>query len=165
MRHPQKAEPVGSDMAASRDLRLFHDANLAEIGVLRNRGTGGKPGISVEIYAFDGAYLSFAIALPTEAMAGLRLSDLFRVELDMGVERQIGVSVRLNLRHGPNVERIVRRLDISSGERMVEFDISYTAFNPERSRDIWFDIIFDHPAMNRIDIHDMQILRRGRADI
>jgi len=158
-------ESIGSDTAVSTDLRLFRDGTLAEIGLQQNVGTGGRPGITTEIYEFDGSYISFAVALPTEAMVGLRSSDLFRVEIDLEIERPVELSVRLNLRHGPNTEQIVRRIDISKGERMIEFDISYTAFNPERSRDIWIDIIFDHPRMNRIGIRDVQILRRGRSDI
>jgi uncharacterized protein DUF6478 len=156
---------IASDTAVSPDLRFFHDARLAELGLRQIGGVSGHQGIAADIYEFDGTYVSFAIALPTEAIAGLRLTDLFRIELEVTTERPADVNIRLNLGHGPNLERIVRRLDTARGERMVEFDISYTAFNPERSKDIWIDIIINAPRMNRIEIRDVQVLRRGRADI
>ena len=157
--------PNAGGTVISPDMRLFHDAELAEVGLRQIGGGSDRPGIAADIYGFDGSYLSFAIALPTEAMAGLRLTDLIRIALEVSTERPADVNIRLNLGHGPNLEQIVRRLDTARGERMVEFDISYTAFDPERSKDIWIDIIINTPRMNRVEIRDVQVLRRGRAEI
>ncbi|MFQ5624778.1 MAG: DUF6478 family protein [Paracoccaceae bacterium] len=147
------------------DLRLFHDAQVAEIGLGRPYADTGHPCLAADIYAFDGTYLSLAATLPAAALAGLERSHLFHLELDVGMESPAGLSARLNLRHGPNTEKIVRGFDLAHGEKFVEFDIAYTDFDPSRGTDIWIDMIFDGMRMNRIEIRDILVLRRRRADV
>jgi len=72
---------------------------------------------------------------------------------------------RLNLRHGPNTEQIVRELDLSTREMFVEFDLFYTKFKEVRAQSLWFDLIFESPSMNQITIRDVSVIRRRRANI
>jgi len=79
-------------------------------------------------------------------------------------ERPQEMFARLNLRHGPNTEQIVRELDLSTRELYVEFDLFYTNFKEVRAQSLWVDLIFESPSMNQITIRDISVIRRRRAN-
>ncbi len=80
-------------------------------------------------------------------------------------ERTQEIFARLNLRHGPNTEQIVRELDLATREIWVEFDLYYTQFNENRGSSMWVDLIFEGPSMNQVTIRDITMIRRPRASI
>jgi len=71
----------------------------------------------------------------------------------------------LNIKHGPNVEQVVRELPLNEGEVKVEFDLAYTKMNEKRVERIWVDLIFEGPEMNQVTLRDVTFSRRPRAEL
>jgi Family of unknown function (DUF6478) len=117
------------------------------------------------VLGFDGSFLSLVINLPDAAMQGLTLRHLVRLDVVVDMERPIEIFARLNVRHGPNTEQIVRELPRGGGTAMVEFDLAYTRMNEKRVERAWIDLIFEGPAMNQITLRDLILSRRTRAEV
>lgn len=167
--------PVPGHAAAARqaelsgDATLFHDCRDSQIVVrqIRNtRETDLAPyGARVDVFGFDGDFLSVAVQLPEEAARTLRKRHVLRIDCLIQTETPIDLYARVNLRHGPNTEHMVVRL-APSGERVVaEFDLAYTRINEKRMDKAWIDIIFEEPQMNRILLRDVTVSRRPRAEL
>lgn len=166
-------EPNGMSSAAPKsrignELTLFHDCSTREIilrQVRNNREEDLAPfGIQLDVFNFAGSFLSLAIEMPNEALEGLKKEHIIRLTLIVDSERPQEMFARLNLRHGPNTEQIVRELDLSTRELYVEFDLFYTNFKETRAHSLWFDLIFESPSMNQITIRDVSVIRRRRAN-
>jgi hypothetical protein len=68
-------------------------------------------GLVLEVYRFDGSFVSFVHDLPPEAIAGLTLNHFIAVDIKAEREQPVEVYARLNVQHGPNVEQMVRQVD------------------------------------------------------
>ncbi|WP_128253206.1 DUF6478 family protein [Falsirhodobacter deserti] len=149
-----------------KDVMLFHDCTLNELGVqqIRNRdaASGTAHAMQIDVFEFRGGFLSLAIELPAEAVQGIRRKHLIGLTLTMDAERPQRVFARLNLRHGPNTEQLLAEI---GDDRTVEFDLAYTKLNEARAEKIWLDLIFEDPRMNRIVLRDLTMIRRPRAEI
>ncbi|MFP4239506.1 MAG: DUF6478 family protein [Rhodosalinus sp.] len=150
------------------EIVLFHDSDLAEVSLRQVRAaeTGGTPApyaLALDVFGFDGSYLSLALELPEAAAQGLRKRHVLRADLALDVERQVEVFLRLNVRHGPNTEQIVRELPAFNEAATVEFDLAYSRLNERRVERMWLDLIVDRPEMNRIELRDLTLSRRPRA--
>ncbi len=67
------------------------------------------------------------------------------------MEKPLEIFARLNIKHGPNTEQIVRELPLSKDNIVVEFDLAYTKLNENRVENIWLDLIFEGgPEMNQV---------------
>ena len=64
-------------------------------------------GLSVETYEFKGSFLSLAIELPNEAATGLTKNHIFEVEGKLSLDHPMPVFMRLNVKHGSNVEGVI----------------------------------------------------------
>lgn len=151
--------------ALAEGVTLHHDITPPELIVRQDQGVDGQFPLILEVWRGAGSFLSLSIALPeVEAMAVTR-DDLIRLSYKLELEQQCEVFGRLNLSHGPNTEQVVRALDLQPGKDWLEFDVHYTAFDPDRTREIWIDLIFNTRPLNRIVIHDLMISRRGRLSL
>ena len=154
---------------ASDEVTLFHDCPLAELTLSqhRNRRGGDISPYRVElgIFGFEGDFLSLVIDLENKALHGLSKEHIFRLECDLKQEGEAKVMTRLNVRCGPNVERVVREVDLTDALYCVEFDLAYTELNEDRVEAAWLDIIFSNPAMNRIVLSDLTLSRRYRSPL
>ncbi len=81
------------------------------------------------------------------------------------MEKPLEIFARLNIKHGPNTEQLVRELPLHESEVMVEFDLAYTNLNEKRAERIWVDLIFEGPQMNQIIMRDITFSRRPRAEL
>jgi hypothetical protein len=81
------------------------------------------------------------------------------------MEKPLEIFARLNIKHGPNVEQIVRELPLNEEEVMVEFDLAYSKMNEKRVERLWVDLIFEGPEMNQIILRDVTLSRRPRAEL
>ena len=72
---------------------------------------------------------------------------------------------RLNVKHGPNVEQMVRELPLGAEEVMAEFDLAYTQMNERRLDKIWLDLIFESPAMSAVELRELFLSRHLRAEV
>jgi hypothetical protein len=148
---------------------VFHDCRRSELTVRQIRNTREEDlapfGLRMDVFRFDGSFLSLAIDLPPEAVEGLKTRHLVRLDAVVEIEKPLEIFARLNIRHGPNVEQIVRELPLAAEEVMVEFDLAYTKMNEKRVEKLWVDLIFEGPEMNQIILRDVTLSRRPRAGL
>jgi hypothetical protein len=148
---------------------LFHDAAKAEMSLRQDRApshvAGAQFGIVLEVYAFDGSFVSLVQDLPEAAIKGLTRTHFLSVHLTVEHEQPLEIYARLNVQHGPNVEQMVRQVDLQGELGLAEFDLAYTKINEKRVEKAWLDLILENPEMNRVALWDMVILRAPRADL
>jgi hypothetical protein len=148
---------------------VFHDCRRSELTVRQIRNTREADlapfGLRMDVFRFDGSFLSLVLDLPDDAVRGLRQRHLIRVDAIVEMEKPLEIFARLNVRHGPNVEQIVRELPLAAEEVMVEFDLAYTKMNEKRVEKLWVDLIFEGPEMNQIILRDVTLCRRPRAEL
>jgi hypothetical protein len=146
---------------------LFHDCRRSELTIRQmrnNREADLAPfGVRLDVFRFDGSFLSLAIDLPPAAVDGLRNTHIFRVDAIVEMEKPLEIFARLNVRHGPNTEQAVRELPLAAEEVMVEFDLAYMRINEKRVEKLWLDLIFEGPEMNQVILRDVTVTRRPRA--
>ena len=160
MQPPGLAEPAAG-AALAPGVRVFHDAGRAECTV--RQLPGPDIGLALEAYGFDGGFLSLSFDLPPEAVAGLGHTHVLVVQLALEAERPAQLFCRLNLRHGPNTEQMLR--SVAPDTQRAEFDLAYAAFNDRRLEQGWLDVIVEAPRMTAVVLRDMVLLRHPRADI
>lgn len=121
----------------------------------------------LEVFGFTGSFLSLAIDLPIDALAGLTAHHVIRMETAMMVERPMRIFARLNIGHGPNTEEITQVLgEMQPGvpsEQVLEFDLAKSQMNEKRLGNIWLDLIFERPSMNAVQIRELYLSRHLRA--
>ncbi len=148
---------------------VFHDCRSSELTVRQIRNTRDADlapfGFRMDVFRFDGSFLSLVLDLPPEAALGLKLRHLIRLDVIVEMEKPLEIFARLNIKHGPNVEQVVRELPLAEEEVMVEFDLAYTKMNEKRVERLWVDLIFEGPEMNQIILRDVTLSRRPRAEL
>ncbi len=148
---------------------LFHDCRISEITTRQIRNTREEDlapfGLRMDVFHFDGSFLSLVLDLPEEAVQGLRTKHLVRLDTIVEMEKPLEIFARLNVKHGPNVEQVVRELPLNAPDTMVEFDLFYTRLNEKRIERAWIDLIFEGPELNQIVLRDVTVSRRPRAEL
>ncbi|WP_227269876.1 DUF6478 family protein [Roseobacter weihaiensis] len=151
------------------EITLFHDCPRSEIALRQISNPHDHSmaawAIRLDVFEFGGSFLSCVLDLPQEAVTGLNRNHILRVSNVLDVDRPVQVFVRLNLRHGPNTEQIVREFPFDAKEASVEFDLAYANVKEARLEKAWVDLIFDNPRMNRITVQDLTFSRRPRAQL
>ncbi|MDK3017654.1 DUF6478 family protein [Pseudodonghicola flavimaris] len=151
------------------EVTLFHDCDRSELTLRQLRNTREADlapyGLRMDVFRFDGSFLSLVVDLPTAAAEGLTRDHILRVDTIIELEKPLEIFARLNIRHGPNTEQIVRELPLNEEEVKVEFDLAYSRLNEKRIEKIWLDLIFEAPEMNQVVIRDLTFSRRRRAAI
>jgi hypothetical protein len=164
---PTGAVAVSTSTRLGAETTLFHDCDFSEVTLRQIRNTSEEDlapyGARIDVFAFDGSYLSLVVELPAEAVDGLTKNHIVRLETRVSTERPLELFARLNVRHGPNTEQVVREIPPGSGERVVEFDLAYSQMNERRVERAWLDLIFERPAFNEIRVRDVALTRRPRA--
>lgn len=158
---------MGSRAALDGLTTVFHDCRLCETGArqVRNLSAGGAPfGLQMDVFGFDGTFLSIALDLPPESVRGLKLKHLIVLRARIESERPLRVFARLNVRHGPNTEQLVCEIAPQLDESVAEFDLASTRVNEARAEKMWIDLIFEQPQMNQIVLRDLTLIRRPRAE-
>ncbi len=148
---------------------LFHDCRVSEITTRQVRNSREQDlapfGLRMDVFHFDGSFLSIVLDLPPEAVQGLRTRHLMRLDAIVEMEKPLEIFARLNIKHGPNIEQVVRELPLNEAEVAVEFDLFYTRLNEKRVEKAWVDLIFEGPQLNQIVLRDITISRRPRAEL
>lgn len=151
------------------EMTLFHDCAISELTLRQLRNTREEDlapyGLRMDVFRFDGSFLSLALDLPPEACEGLTRRHLIRMDAMIEIETPLEIFARLNVRHGPNSEQIVRELPVEDNRVMVEFDLAYTKMNEKRVEALWIDLIFEGPEMNQVTLRDLTMSRSPRAEI
>lgn len=151
------------------EVTIFHDCKISELTLrqLRNqREEDLAPfALRMDVFRFDGSFLSVVVELPTEACQTLRKKHLIRLDMQVELEKPLEIFARLNIRHGPNTEQIVREMPLHEKDVFVEFDLAYTKLNEKRVERMWVDLIFEGPEMNQITMRDVTFARYPRAEL
>ena len=151
------------------EVTLFHDCLRSELTMrqLRNRRPEDLAayGLRLDVFNFDGSFLSLVLDLPDSAAQGLKRTHILRLGALIELEKPLEIFVRLNIRHGPNTEQLVREMPTGNGESGVEFDLAYVQLNERQIEKLWVDIIFENPRMNQITLRDLTFSRRPRAQV
>lgn len=152
-----------------REAKVFHDCAISELTLRQLRNTRAEDiaayGLRMDVFRFDGSFLSLVLDLPGEGVAGLSRRHILRLEIRAETESPLEIFGRLNVRHGPNTEQIVREFEGSQGEMSVEFDMAATQVNERKIDRAWLDLIFEGPDMNQITLRDVTLSRRPRAEV
>ncbi|MFG6517336.1 DUF6478 family protein [Sulfitobacter sp. 1A13496] len=160
---------VATKSKLGEEVTLFHDCAQSELTLrqLRNlREADLAPfGLQLDVFKFDGSFLSLVVDLPPEAITGLKRRHLFRMDTIVELEHPLEIFARLNIRHGPNTEQIVRELPAGQESISVEFDLAYSKLNEKRIEAAWVDLIFEGPEMNQVVLRDLTFSRSPRAQI
>ncbi len=150
-------------------MTLFHDCDQSEIAMQQVRNRRDKDlapfSMAIEVFDFQGSFLSLSVELPADAATNLTGQHLMRVDTVVESERPAVVFARLNIQHGPNTEQVLRQLDLSRPEAAVEFDLAHLHLNERRIEKLWLDLILEQPAMNRVILRDLTFCRHHRADL
>ena len=148
---------------------VFHDCKRSELTARQIRNTREADiapfGFRLDVFRFDGSFLSLVLDLPPDAALDLRQRHIMRVDMIVEMEKPLEIFARLNIKHGPNVEQIVREMPLNEEEVMVEFDLGYSKLNEKRVEKLWLDLIFEGPEMNQIILRDVTLTRRPRAEL
>ncbi len=151
------------------EVTLFHDCGRSEITLRQVRNTRQEDlapyGLRVDVFKFDGSFLSIVVDLPGAATDGLKRMHILRVNSIIEMEKPIEIFARLNIRHGPNTEQIVREFDLNDKEVSIEFDLAYSNLNEKRIEKAWVDFIFEGPEMNMVTLRDTTFSRCQRAQM
>lgn len=147
-------------------ITLFHDGARPELSLRQIRSVGSAPfALQLEIFGFEGGFISLSFALPAAGLADLGRRHMVRAAPRFETEFPAALFCRLNLRHGPNVEQILRSVSVSQGASEIAFDLAYTELNEKRLEAAWLDLIIEAPRMNAVTLRDLVLLRHPRADI
>lgn len=148
---------------------IFHDCRRSELTVRQIRNTREADiapfGFRMDVFRFDGSFLSLVVDLPDDAARGLKQKHVIRMDVIVEMEKPLEIFARLNIKHGPNIEQIVRELPLNEEDVMVEFDLAYSKMNEKRVEKLWVDLIFEGPEMNQIILRDVTFSRRPRAEL
>lgn len=148
---------------------LFHDGDPTGL-LLRQSALSpvAEPcafGLQLDVYQFEGSYLSLVFDLPAAVSQGAAADDVVWIAVDLASENPGSVYLRLNLQHGPNHTEVLRHLPELSGPEKIAFDLSQAKLSDKPVEHMWLDLIFESPAMNRFRLHDLQAARRPRAQL
>lgn len=159
--HRGAQDGIANGVTVLPGVKLFHDgADRA----LQLRPAEGR-GVTLQLRDFQGSFLSLVLDLPPAAVQGLRLRHLMRIDATVAASGAVQVYARLNIRHGPNVEQVVRPLPPGPGSQMVEFDMFYVGLNEKRVEKAWIDLIFNPGRDEAITLTGLSVSRRPRASL
>jgi hypothetical protein len=166
---PAGLAAVGNRTGFGDSVTVFHDCKTSELTLrqVRNQREDDLApfGCRMDVFLFDGSFLSLVIDLPEDAAQTLKLRHVVRLDAVIETERPIEIFARLNVRHGPNSDQIVREIPATSGPATAEFDLAYTKMNEKRVEKAWIDLIFEGPQFNQITLRDVTLSRRPRAEV
>ncbi|MBW6416488.1 DUF6478 family protein [Celeribacter sp. PS-C1] len=166
---PQGASTVPNKALIGSEATLYHDCKISELTYRQVRNTLEEDlapfGLRLEVFRFDGSFLSLSIEVPDDVCDGLSRRHIVRLDYAVDMEKGLEIFARLNVKHGPNLEQVVRELPLHTDEGHVDFDLAYTKLNEKRVEKLWIDLIFEGPEMNQVFIRDLTLSRRPRAEL
>ncbi|WP_417269000.1 DUF6478 family protein [Celeribacter sp.] len=166
---PRGQASVQTKTSIGSEAMIFHDCRVSELTYRQLRNVSQTDlapfGLGLDVFRFDGSFLSLSIDLPNDVCDGLGKRHIIRLDCSVDAESPIEIFARLNVKHGPNNDEMVRELPLGSDEVFVEFDLAYTNLDEKRVEKLWVDLIFEGPQMNQIVLRDVTLSRRPRAQM
>lgn len=109
------------------------------------------------------SFISMAIDIPGDLRKQFDSNQILRVEVALSPSRPLTTYVRLNIRFGPDIDGIPKKLGNSIGHCCVEFDLVTTAMRDRPMQHAWVDLIFEDPQATVVDVSDIRVSLRPRA--
>lgn len=160
---------VDTKSRLGEEVTLFHDCERSELTLRQIRNLREEDlapfGLRMDVFQFDGSFLSLAVDIPPEGVKDLKKTHIYRMDTILELEKPLEIFARLNIRNGPNTEQIVKELPLVDDHHRVEFDLAYSNLNEKRVERAWVDFIFEGPQMNQVIVRDLTFTRRPRAQI
>ena len=122
-------------------------------------------GLSLDVYDFSSRYISLAIRLPAPAAKNLQKHHLLCLGYALKIRKPLTIYARLNVGNGPNTAEVIVKFPDNCENSTVKFDLSSVKFAERRIKNIWVDLIFEAPAMNKITLEDIIFSRHPRAKL
>lgn len=167
--NPAGIAAFGNDTRFGEETVIFHDCKSSEMALRQTRNLRDDDlapfGLRLEVFRFEGSFLSVVLQLPDEALSGLQRRHLIRLGAQIECEKPLEIFARLNIQHGPNTEQLIREIPLGTQEIAIDFDLGYSNLNEKRIEKAWVDLIFEGPEMNRVDLRDIVFSRRPRAEV
>ena len=159
---------LSSDTALSNEVKLFHYAQYAQITSRQIKQTAYQDapafGLSLDVYEFNGGYISLEIRLPHCVTETLSHRHLIRMDWHLTLTKPLRVFARLNIKkNGPNTTNIIVPLSINTKTKWAQFDLSTVKFAKRQLKNIWVDLIFGTLALNKISLQGIAFCRKRRA--
>jgi hypothetical protein len=165
---PAGHAPARSETSMGDDVTLYHDCRQQTVSLRQVRNTRDEDlapyGMVLEVYGFDGTFLSLVFRAAPDGVAGISRNHLLRLDLDIEAEQPLTAYARLNVKAGPNNEQVTRQVPLSGSRAYCEFDLAYMTFRDQKVDQVWIDLFVEDPAMTRILIRDVILSRRLRAE-
>lgn len=164
---------VSSGDRLGQDVKVFHDARTSGLGLRQMRNARPEDyapfSLQFETYDFDGSFFSVVLDLPGDAAESMKLKYVLRLDIALESEGPIELIARINIKHGPNTDQIVREIPLESDGApqgtMMEFDLAYAKINEKRIEKIWLDLIFGNIEMNKVVLRDVSLSRHLRSEL
>ena len=160
---------AGNGVALNGEIKMFHNADRAQITSRQIVQTGQKTlpafGLSLDVYDFSSGYISLAIRLPAPAAKNLQKHHLLCLGYALKIRKPLTIYARLNVENGPNTAEVIVKFPDNCENSTVKFDLSSVKFAERRIKNIWVDLIFEAPAMNKITLEDIIFSRHPRAKL
>lgn len=147
-------------------VRLFHDCSQSQVDL--RQSDSAPHAVTVAIRDFGGSFLSLAIDLPQTAARSMRRAHILRVTLRSPASGAARVYARLNIRNGPNIEKLTEAMepDADHDDTLhAEFDLGFHDLHPSRMVAAWLDLMFAPPEHYDLRLEDLTLARRPRAEI
>lgn len=151
--------PVQPAAEVGPGVRIFHDGAPDAVQLWPVAG-----GIGIALGDFEGTYVSLALALPDAVFRGLSSRHVLRLALRASLSAPI-MRARVNLRCGPNVSRMLRKLEPDRTHLVSEHDLWHLAFDEALLREAWVDILIEPMRRGRFAIEEVTLSRRWRAEV
>ena len=127
---------VPSKSMLGGEISLHYDCDFSELSLRQLRNTRevnlAPDGLRVGVFNFEGSFLSLVIDFPEASVSGLKRKHLIRLKPIMELEKPLEIFARLNIKHSPKTEQVVRELPLNDTVPIVEFDLAYTKLNEKR---------------------------------
>ena len=166
---PRGQAAIATKTALGDGITAFHDCPLSELTYRQIRNISefdlAPFGLRLDVFRFSGSFLSISVAMPMDMIESLGKRHILRLSAVIETEKPLEIFARLNVRHGPNVDKQVRELSLYDRDQVAEFDLAYSGVNENRMSGAWIDIIFEDPEHNQIILRDVTFSRRPRADL
>jgi len=142
-------------------VKLFHDADTQTLAIALKQQTG----LEIKFNAFAGTFCSIVLDLPSDATNGLGRDHILDIEIAADTDTPLDMFVRLNVKHGPNTEQIIRRVGLDEGPAKIEYDLWYSQIVARQVKNAWVDVIFENPRSQIVQLSDIVLALRWRAPL
>lgn len=114
--------------------------------------------------SFDGNFFSLAVALPNAVLNFLSKDSILTVTMPHKIDGMAKIKLRIVVRRGANTFAVWQANKHAPSNGIFGFEMARCEIDPSTGEAIWLDIILSNPKDSRIDIHDVLVTHRLRAE-